>query len=289
MDNEGDGLADCADPDCDPEALCVPSSADQPAGVVVAEDEPCPAGFTGGETVIHRGLQPSACVGCGCTPGDTTCVGEVWIYDDSNDCSGDVAQSGGVRVTVPITTTCTANPLTYDFLKGIRANITATSTCTANGTGVPATSTWAESVKFCRTSAVALGCSATAACVPRAEQPESQCAIADGAATCDSGYATTEADWYTDFEDERTCGACFCTPVGGDCANVLVEVGSDYTCGNHHTVGDDTKLCLPGIGEYSPPARLIGAPTAPTGCTADAPFSGDISPTGQTTLCCQPS
>src|SRR5262245_35015382 len=77
QDNDGDGLADCGDPDCDAGAICVASAADRPAGALVPGDQPCPAGFQGGETTIHRGLQPSECTGCGCTVGDTICEATV--------------------------------------------------------------------------------------------------------------------------------------------------------------------------------------------------------------------
>ena len=87
LDDEGapDSLVDCEDPRCAEISTCVPLSDDR-AGIVVAEDEACPAGFEGGETVLYRGLQPGACEGCGCEVGTTTCTGKLWLYSDSNAC-----------------------------------------------------------------------------------------------------------------------------------------------------------------------------------------------------------
>jgi hypothetical protein len=289
QDNDGDTLADCADPDCNPTAVCVPSSATQPAGVVVDGSQPCPAGFTGTETVIHRGLQPSACTGCGCTVGTTTCEAHIWTYNvDTNECYNDLAQNGGTEVTFPITEVCDGQmTLGFPFIYGMRADIyVAAQSCTPNGNPIPASSGWTETVKFCQAAAAASGCASDQTCAPRAASADAQCALADGVATCD-GFTTTDSDWYTDYDDRRTCGACFCNAVGGNCDNMVVQVGSDYSCINHAQVGDNEKNCFG--QDYSPPASLVGTSTPPTGCTSDSPISGEITPTGAKTLCCAPS
>jgi hypothetical protein len=290
-DNDGNGLADCADPGCDPTAVCVPSSAAQPAGVMVAENEPCPDGFDGGETLIHRGLQASSCTGCGCTPGDTTCTGRIWLYADYSDCSGDVGLSGGALLGVLITPTCTEMPISYSNVPGVRVAITGESTCAVNGSPLPATSTWTESVKFCRATGAGAGCAAGSTCVGRAATPAEQCAIADSSA-CEGDFADSQT-WYTDYDDQRSCGACICNAVGGGCDDVVVHIGDDYTCNpsgdlDVYEVADGEKHC-DSQGNYAPPARLMGTPTAPTSCEASAPISGTIMPSGETTLCCAPS
>jgi hypothetical protein len=286
VDNDGDGTADCADTSCDATARCVPSTAAAPAGIVVPESEPCPAGFEGGATLIHRGLQPGGCAGCGCTPGVTQCRATVWTYPDSNSCFNDVALNGGELIGFPITETCSPEPMTYGFIFGARTNIEiADQTCTPNGTGTPGASTWSETVKFCRASQTGTGCAAEHACVRLAPTADTQCALADAAGTC-GDYASVETDWFTGVDDQRTCGACFCTATGGGCTGVVVEVGSDYGCLPFATVADDTRECFG--QDYSPPARLVGASQPPTGCTADAPAAGMIAPSGQSTLCCAP-
>jgi hypothetical protein len=287
-DNDGNGMADCADPGCDPAAVCVASSADQPAGVLVDAGADCPAGYTEGET-IHRGLQPSDCAGCGCAVGDTICEAQVWTYNtDTNECFNDAGLTGGLLIGFPITQECSTKTMGFPFIYGARVNIeVADRTCTPSGSGAPGPTTWAESKKFCIAPAAAAGCATGEACVARAASADDQCAIAQGASTCE-GFGSSE-EWYTDVDDQRVCGACFCTAVGGDCDNTQVWVGHDFSCGTepYALINDDEKNCF-GM-DYSPPAQVVGTPTPPSGCTASAPLSGDITPTGETTLCCAPS
>lgn len=293
LDDEGpaDGVIDCEDPQCADITTCVPTT-DERAGIVVDEDEPCPEGFEGGETLIHRGLQPGTCEGCGCDVGTTSCSAKLWLYADSNDCNGDVGLSGGTALGFEIDTSCTADPIYYQDPGGIRADITATGTCSSTGTPIPAAPDWNTTKKFCRVSLVGNGCAADHTCVPKTETPVAQCALVEGGGDACAGFGMMETDWYTGVDDQRTCGACFCSPVGGDCANVHVEVGSDYSCGDHGVnLGDNAKKCFgafPDNAPYSPDVRLVGTPTPAAGCTATSTPSGTISPTGQQTLCCAP-
>jgi hypothetical protein len=251
IDDEGppDGVMDCDDPQCADITTCVPTT-DERAGIVVEENEPCPEGFEGGETLIHRGLQPGTCEGCGCDVGTTTCSAKVWLYADQNACNSDVGLSGGTVLGFEIDNTCTTNPIYYSAPGGLRVDITATGTCASTGTPIPAAADWTATKKFCRVSLVGNGCAADHACVPKTETAVAQCALVDGPDAC-AGFGMTDTEWYTGVDDQRTCGACFCNAVGGDCNNV---------------------------GEASPAA----------GCTATSTPSGTITPTGQQTLCCMP-
>jgi hypothetical protein len=293
LDNEDavDGLVDCEDPKCGDLTTCVPTDTPEAAGIVVDENEACPEGFQGGEELIHRGLKPGTCEGCGCEVGDTTCIGKLWLYADTNECYGDTGLSNGTLVGVDITSTCSTNPIYYQYPGGVRADITGQGTCTASGAGTPSAPEWQETVKFCRASPAGNGCAAAHACVPKAPTASAQCVLVEGAAACD-GFASAESDWYTGVEDLRSCGACFCTAVGGDCSQVQVEIGSDYSCdeggvGFGQLVSDNDTLCWQ-QAPYSPKARLVGAPTPAAGCTAAATPVGTLTPTGQQTLCCAP-
>jgi hypothetical protein len=295
LDDEGppDDLIDCEDPQCGDITTCVPTT-DERAGIVVDEDEACPEGFEGGETLIHRGLRPGTCEGCGCDVGTTECAARLWTYVDSNDCFGDVGLSGGTQLGIVVTATCSENPIYYTDPGGIRAEITATGTCSSSGTPIPAAADWTDTKKFCRVSLVGNGCTADHACVPKTSSPVAQCALVDGlGADACTGFGMTETDWYTGVDDQRTCGACFCSPVGGDCNDVQVQVGIDYSCGVVGAlIGDGAKKCFgafPDNAPYSPPVELVGTPTPATGCTATSTPSGTITPTGAQTLCCAPN
>jgi len=287
LDNEGapDELADCADPLCGDVATCIASTSD--AGVVVGADDPCPAGFEGGETLLHRGLRPGECEGCGCDVGATECTARLWTYADNNVCQNDIGLSDGSMLGITITTECTADPIYYTLSPaGIRADIIATPTCTPTGSAVPAAPEWMETTKFCAATQVGAGCATGQTCVRKAAAPADQCVLASDAGACD-GFASTE-EWFTGADDQRTCGQCFCSGVGGDCNGMVVEIGSDYTCGPFdNNLADNTRICW-NQAPYSPNARLIGTATPPIGCTSDASPSGTITPTGGSTLCCGP-
>ena len=256
-------------------------------GIIIPGNLACPPGFTAGETVIHRGIEPGACEGCTCMSDGSPaqCSATVWSYGSDAECQQDTGLTSGFRYPMPITFACTGDPIPVDFFSfGARAEITATGSCAPSGTPTPGMSTWTETVKFCEASDVGAGCATGQSCVRRAEATTAQCALAAGAAACD-GFTMTQTDWYTGYTDQRTCGACSCESEGG-CEAIQVEIGSDYTCGNFALVGDDMKNCYGQI--YEPPARLVGAPQPVTTCNPSAPATGAIDPTGQHTLCCAP-
>ncbi len=295
-DNESaaaDGLVDCADPVCGDYATCIATAELDGTGVVVDSDAACPAGFEGGETLLHRGLDVAGtCEGCGCEVGTTTCEATIWLYDSYNDCSGDVGLSRGNKLGRVFTDMCPLEPIYYTDPGGIRVAIEPTTSCEARGMAALAAPSWAESKKFCLaspTAALGGGCESGHACV--ANQPAaSQCTVVTGESACE-GYATAEVDWYTGVDDARACGQCFCQAVGGGCEDTAVQIGSDYTCtdsGNDLRNLDRKCYTIGARAPYSPPAMIIGAPTAPVGCTAAATPSGLATPTGQTTLCCGP-
>lgn len=288
IDDDGDDLADCADDNCAPAALCVPlpENSNFAAGVVVAADEPCPPGFDGGETVIHRGLTaPDECTGCGCTAGASKCIAELWYYNNPDSCTLDKEQTSGIFSREIAAFTCDSMPINDNSgtgtTEGARANIITSATCTPNGTTTPAPVSWTESKKFCAASKIGSGCSAGSVCVAK-QQPEVQCILANGSKTCDQ-YTVAEGDWYTDVVDTRTC-TCECSATG-DCSDVSVSVGTDFGCEGGYLLGDDEIHCE---RQYSPAAMLVGTPGAAT-CSATASITGgDAVATGQSTLCCMP-
>ncbi len=260
VDDDADDLADCADPKCAEVATCVPldEALALEVGALVGADEPCPAGFEGGEVVVHRDLDPGVCEGCDCTIGSTTCTATVWYYPDEAACTADEGLTGGVEVGVPITFECPAAPVFDSFIFGMRVDVAAEQSCTGSGSAEPGPVSWGRSMKFCRASSVGGGCSGGAVCVGRQAAPEAQCSLAAGEVACE-GYASAEVDWYTGFDDGRTCGACTgCAASGGSCDGVGVLVGSDYKCGvgPPDPIADETRSCFGQV--YSPPAQLIG-------------------------------
>ena len=288
IDDDDDDEVDCGDPNCGEVARCVPVSEalGLEAGALVEADEPCPAGFEGGEVIVNQGLDQGACEGCDCA-GATDCTGAVHYYLSDADCVADTELTGGVPAAAPVTADCSASPIYDSSTYGIRAEITGTASCAVDGTATPGPTSWQRSMKFCVASELAGGCATNQVCVRKTPSPEAQCALARGEVGC-TGFATVESDWYTGVDgdsDSRACGDCSCLASGGDCEGVAVQPGSDYLCGDgDQEIGSGEKACFE---VYAPPVRLVGAST-PADCTAEAPLSGEIAPSGRQTLCCAP-
>ena len=293
LDDEGapNGMVDCADPTCEPYATCVPTTSAM-AGIMVDADEPCPDGFEGGEKVVHQDLDPGSCEGCGCDVGRTECEARIWTYTGTNlDCAQDNGLIGGTMLGFTISTSCEVGctpiwGITDNY--GVRVDLVPHATCTPSGTATLTANRWQTSKKFCAASLVGSGCDSARACVPITAAPADQCILATGATTCD-GFAD-HSTWYEGFDDQRTCGACLCEGVGGDCSNVQLGLGPDYSCpttGGTYNFSDNEKQCWTNE-PYSPCAGLLGTPSPPTGCTSSASPAGAITPTGESTLCCRP-
>ena len=284
LDDDCNGQTDCEDKACAPVAVCEPLPKNGASGVVVAEADACPAGFTAEEKVIYHGLQDGGCAGCGCTTGQTTCTGDVWYYKDAASCAADTTKTGGT-IAGNYGFTCDSNPIVGTTIFGARtSDWKVTQSCNASGSATLAPSAWSETQKFCRIDAEGKGCSVGNTCVPK-ESTAPRCALAPGSGAC-AGFGTAQNDWYTGLTDTRACGACGCTASGGGCKGIVLTVGSDYSCSNNAQVTELSKTCFAN-GIYSPPVHLSGNPKIGT-CVAEASVTGSLDPTGQSTLCCQP-
>ncbi|MFS8064977.1 MAG: hypothetical protein ACMG6S_01270 [Byssovorax sp.] len=283
-DDDCNGKTDCEDPACNDIAVCEPLALAAASGVVVAEADPCPDGYTADEQLIHRKLADGGCAGCDCNVPTPTCTGEVSYYDSAGSCKfGTNAIPAGTHGAA-----CSANPIASGFVFGVLTSAwKIQETCSASGTATPVPAAWGTTVKFCRVNAEGKGCGAGNTCVKKtATAPH--CALAAGSSSC-TGFATAESDWYTGSTDSRTCGACGCKVSGGSCDPVLLAVGSDYACYPTPVVKQSSKQCFTDKpnGIYSPPVQLVNKATIGT-CTTSAPVTGSLDPTGQSTLCCQP-
>jgi len=82
LDNNGDGLADCADPSCNALVQCVPDvGAGNDIGIVLPTG-PCPVGYDA-QVVYHDTLQGMACTGCSCK---TKCSSDLYL-SNVNTCA----------------------------------------------------------------------------------------------------------------------------------------------------------------------------------------------------------
>jgi hypothetical protein len=299
-DDDCDGLADCADPDCNRDAVCVPDPAGGgfALGVTVGAGEPCPPGFASPE-VINTGLSAgSSCGGCSCGAGTTVC-GLKRIDYVGPDQRANCMANNGVAVGPPIlggSLTISSGMshggcepagggTTGGFFSSTRFadafDVTMSCGAPAGSPLLPA-ATWASTRTFCVASGAGGGCGAGQRCVPRAPAPAARCVLATGAAICPAGYGATGAV-YTGFADARTCSACSCGgPTGGSCDGVHLQ--QSFICSASDASFIDKPLGLGDCGdEFS--YRLGGSATPPM-CAAASPILGAATPTGLHTLCC---
>lgn len=279
-DDDCDHRIDCADPECAIAATCEPTGETQ--GVLIEASEDCPEGYQEEVVELHQGLDAPECSGCTCTPTTTECSGELYFYEDSVACAADMSPySGGVLVDA-VTAECPASPHMEGFTSGYRVGaispVAGTGTCSPDGSPTLGTPSWLTSMKYCIAEAVGDGCEVGYACVPQATSGTA-CTESDSACVGDQ----IESTWYEDYDDSRICGACTCDG-SGDCSNVGVRLGSDWSCEvDSPSTPAGEKRC--DITPYSPPAVLGGTPTEPV-CQPSAETTGALAPIGTHTLCC---
>jgi hypothetical protein len=197
IDDDCDGLTDCADPDCTPTALCVPSVA-QPFGYLTQEPKggSCPAGTT----------NPAP------------------LYGDSDPTGGGCTGSCGCNASG-----CSAN---LSFISGAcpggsSGSSVGTSSCPPTGTPTPVKPPVLPETLACKVTPVAGGggCPANQVCAPRGTK---QCVSTTGVVACPAGYTVTQPTLYPTFNDPRTC-TCTCTNNG--CAAAQLLLSSSGNCG----------------------------------------------------------
>jgi hypothetical protein len=299
-DDNCDGKADCADPNCAPTAVCVPAAAAGFGLVVrVKPTDPCPTGYTAKTTSLQRGpasASPS-CTGCKCTAMPASCRPELFVYSGQPGqgtpvCDADTTNSGGTAVNnEPSSATCTSPEVlaTTGFTQGFRlaAWEIVGGGCTSDATMArPPALTWADSAKFCEVATTGAGCAGGSVCVPVVAAQPKRCGLVAGVMACAGAYNKQE-DWLTGVTDNRGC-TCSCDNKAANCGGARVHFGSDYACEAASTADylisvAGTKVCR---NVYSPPAEVLGMASNP--CPASSTVSADLVQQGRHTLCCAP-
>jgi uncharacterized membrane protein YgcG len=296
-DDDCDGKPDCADPDCTPTTVCVPRPSGS-VGTTVAGAAACPAGFAASPMVLSSNLMPggTSCTGCRCTPATPlSCRAGLSTYPDAASCQANTNAKSIYTVATNDPDPCPVPDMTAVNIYGMA--LTAWSPqgggCAPSGAPVKPMAMFATATKFCGAekfgATASNGCMAGWVCMPKLATGRS-CLLLDAAGTCPTGTTPPTADLlYTGIGDNRVCAACSCNAASTGCENVIVRMGSDYSCGvNSAEVGGNARTCnVPMFGVYTPGFQVLGAPAAPT-CNAVSALSGTLSPTGQRSLCCVP-
>lgn len=283
VDNDCNGLVDCADPACAggiaPIAACIPAAPGFTFATFGAAPSPCPANYATDDGTMYSGLaNGGSCSGCTCGAA-SGCTGTVSTYDSA--CNGTFTPMVSVDG-------CTALPALMPNTSLVTISSgQGTVSCPPSGSPLAAPA-YATSAHVCTTAQTAGGgCATGQVCVPFAKN---QCALVNGAAaTCPSGYNQNRGVWYTSYSDPRTCAACSCT-VNQPCSSSVQQVTlfTDFSCAvttNEVNIAVTESQCpLSATAANYQTARFVYAPSS---CTPTSAATGTVTGTSPMTLCCE--
>jgi hypothetical protein len=303
-DNDGDGMTDCEDSDCNAGYECVDAPPEgwdglyrvtqtsQPGSMPVACD-----GGTSPETYFAGPAGPAECTPCTCSdvmgavcsgasiscwPGSTQCMGNPQDWTpalQAQQCNKPLNLLG-----ISTTLSC---------LISAPGQLVENGACQASQVTFPNTETWSAQVDACALPASGGGCGAAKACVPKGSDPsQSVCLKADGAKACPAGYAVT-VDAYKSGTDTRGCDAC-------GCGDATVTCGGSYTffdannCdpngGNTPPIPVDSASCTNVSGQLDAQSWSVETDPPPAGGSCPPKgggATGEVTTDGPVTFCCK--
>jgi len=310
IDDDADGLADCADPDCAPDTECVGPI---PVGwgtfgyVVLAEGDPnaqptCPSyavtsKYTGNNNLlggswscdkckcdpptgqacdltdlnsVKAGVQPFQIRDVPCATQNATTIREVSVPNAPWDL---MCFAGAPVDSIPGNQVCPGGACNQS-VTSLVPTVSGGSCMPNGGAPVLTTPTWEVGATVCGDIAQMSGCSGTDKCMPKPSAPFSGrvCVGKAGDQTCPAGPFTKKHLYYGSFDDTRGCDMCHCNgPVGGACT-LQITLYSDNAC----TTGLEVKTFNAGsCGDLSGNPTVGGRQATMT----QAPAGGACSPT----------
>jgi hypothetical protein len=286
IDDDCNGLTDCADPACQPVAECVPEAIGFTYGAEVAAGGACPAQFGAATLDLEQGLNESTtCTGCTCTA-SMTCTNVLTV-----------GAPGACPPVTPVATfdisSAACTPISLTTHNAHIDTTTAHTSCGTMGTPSPTPLAWGAHTRLCSTSTVGAGCAAGNVCVAKATK---HCVATSGVIACAAGYTAegSGGPWYTGVTDTRSCGStCGCTTSGGSCQQSTVVLDSAPDCGG----GITTDLLAQNHDYCGQPATYQSATVNmprpqmggdwPTCSASYSAMTGSVTATGSETLCCR--
>jgi hypothetical protein len=318
-DDDGDGLVDCADPDCTAGFTCAPAvptgftgPVEIAEGATQADLPACGGAYPDNVYNGYGGLQCPAgtCSACSCGSLTGAACNNPGLAIGSSSDLDKLFCSARTTAIPPAEIGVCQGPLAisqdkYHFTTGSVAN---KGTCTSSGgtlnTPPPAFS-W-NAIRTCGSPAKGGGgCGASAVCWPKpqsAYQPQA-CVVAAGNLACPSSGYSNKRDTYDsqDIDDGRSCSGCSCSPTDVSCESDLylypaAVIGKEAGCSSiirvvPVTVSTDgpTSACATTTADISylrVTAPSLKGSCAPTGTPVP---TGTCTPKGnQTTVCCTP-
>lgn len=303
IDNDCNGLTDCADPGCTAGYACAPapSPATGFTGFAVYEPTrslPCPAAYpTQADTYENLIFLPASCAPCSCAAAGATCGAATLTCSSGGGCNPDGGTSAVIGEScAPIDGGITLGPASSCSLG---APAVTPGACTPGGGAATVNPvTFGQLSRVCAaTEGPGGGCGAGSVCVARpATGFHGACVsvVTDSTVSCPAGYLNAHVTMPDggSFSDTRGCSSCSCAgPTGAACsgsATLYASAGcagtpaatlpADTAC---HPVPSTVPLPL-GSAVLNPGAVNQGS-CAPDG---GQPI-GAVKPRSQTVYCCQ--
>jgi hypothetical protein len=299
-DGDGDGLVDCADPDCQQGFECAAPVPEGWEGVYAVsrfqDGQPVPSCAGGGEaeTLFTGPAGPAECTACSCGPVEQATCGppQILCWQGSTTCQGLTP----VDWTQQLASGACGKPPLLGGSLGLSCRLAGPpavlepGACAPSAVDFPNKATWDGQVAACAATAGG-GCDGGGACVPKpAGDAQSVCIRQEGSQTCPAGW-TTALQAFTGGSDMRGCNACSCGDPGTSCAGGSY---SFYDFDNCMMGGDppgmiasntctDVSTLMDG-GTWSIQASL---PAANGACAAQGGEpTGGVQTDGPMTFCC---
>lgn len=288
IDDTGDGLADCADPQCQPDHQCVPEIPPGWAGFgyrairSFQDPETDCLGFP--RKQYYQGLvSPTTGCTCSCSaPKGLSCEASAAEVYDTKACSG-VGQIVSSACSGLGVTPASVRTESYVFDKGA---------CDPLVQGTPTPPNWSETVDLCLISKMGSGCPAGFVCVPRAIKTvePAACIHRPGEYSCPSLYSYRNT-YYGAIDDTRSCAAsaCSCSTPTASCSATL-ELYDMYSPNceepSYESIPFDGK-CSPIYGSDVIRSGQVVTSIEPGECeSSGAGVSGTAKPSEPQTVCC---
>jgi hypothetical protein len=304
-DNDGDLLADCADPDCNAGFECV---APFPGGWTgyfrvreapfpEASPPPCPPGTEAAPPLFAGPAGDAQCSACACgdVQGASCGVAALTCWSGSPTCSGNSNDWTGALADGD----CHKPNMLLGFNNQLSCKLDGESkvlgagSCPPSGGTVANATPWEKQIDACSAAKAGKGCSNGQACIPRGSDApgESLCVKKDGDKACPDGWTATTVHAFTAGTDTRACTACSCGDPGTTCS------ATSYTFHDFNNCADNDDPITVDSGSCTSVSSLLDGLTWSANATLPQPSgacepkggdpTGKMQADGPVTFCCK--
>ncbi len=308
IDNDGNGLVDCADPGCQPDYTCVAAPAGWSLGTFLAavpEHAPsCPAGYAPSPFLVQGSASTVTCsCNCGSPCGEVVCdprsndapPGPVPIASAGPDGGCAAADAGSLT---------SSGCVPFELAAGQSIGFAAAPFWESGALSVSNVTVARANALLCTVLAKGGGCGAGQACVPRPSADWNLCAFQstrlDGRPlsanlVCPQGWAPpVESDGgtsvavgvATSWDNSTVCTPCDCeTDPQASCADATLTLYSDSACQSAVTAVGPGTCASVGSDIHSVQYRATPSHTGCTSCPSTPTGTETSSPDGGYVVC----